>query len=159
MDFLEVKRTFFIVLIILGCSLLFVPVLFVILGWQNLGFVGIDILLLVGGVIAIAVGYLFKFRIERIVQGEAYNILRSHLDNFSRKSYEELKRLLDEPVEVQATSDSGKLYQLRFEGYWKNVEDGDLRVIGTVDPGTKRILTKDWVEFIMTQDGSLVEED
>lgn len=158
MDLIPVKRTISIVLIILGCALLLVPFLLLSLGvvlGDPTGFV----LLEVGGLLAVAIGYLFKVRIKRFQRGEVMVLLQHHLKDLKSRSYDDLKRLMVEPARVIARTDSGKIYTLKFEGFWKNIENGDIRVIGSLDPESGRVFQKDWVEFVVAQDDGLVEED
>ncbi len=89
---------------------------------------------------------------------EARAVLAEHLARYRELSYAELEARLGEVDAFEAVAPSGNEYQLEFEVFWDDKPRGDLRVMGGVDDGGWRAFAPLTDDFIMSPDGSFVDE-
>ena len=92
-------------------------------------------------------------------KAEAQRIARDRLGELRKLSYEELrKRFLDQPDTIEVRGSSGTTYQVETEALWDADEGGDLRVSVAVDDGGWRAFVPLTDDFIVSPDGSFVDE-
>jgi len=89
---------------------------------------------------------------------EAKAVLAEFLQQFRRRSYEELRQLLGSQTTDEATGPSGVKYQLEVEVFWDNKPNGNLRVLGAVDDGGWRAFMPITDDFIIAPDGRFIGE-
>ncbi|PCJ61268.1 MAG: hypothetical protein COA79_06725 [Planctomycetota bacterium] len=66
---------------------------------------------------------------------EAKKILSSELDKFRNKTYEELKKSINEVLAFEIQLTSTENYQLEIEFFWDDKPNNDIRVMGSIDNG------------------------
>lgn len=100
--------------------------------------------------------------IERAVMNkEAEEILRDALEPLRMRTYEELSELVFEKRvdTLEIRSASGRRYDIEIQYFWDGVDDGDIRVIGSVSEqnsfSTFRPISAD---FIKCRDGTFRNE-
>jgi len=59
---------------------------------------------------------------------------------------------------LEVTGTSGTHYQIEVEIFWDNKPNGNARVLGLIDDGGIRAFLPLSEDFIMTPDGSFVDE-
>ncbi len=89
---------------------------------------------------------------------EAATILASKLAEYRRRTYAELKRLLNNQDCFEIVGDSGTTYQLEYQAVWNDQPNGNLRVSRTIDDGGLRAFFPLTDSFIITHDGTFVGE-
>ncbi len=89
---------------------------------------------------------------------EAAAILASKLAEYGRRTYGELKRLLNTQDCCEIVGDSGTTYQLEFEAAWDDQPNGNLRVFGNIDDGGLRAFFPLTDGFIIAHDATFVGE-
>ncbi len=89
---------------------------------------------------------------------EAKAILSVQLDEYRRRSYSDLRNLLESQETSEVTGDSGTRYQLEFYSIWDDQPVGNLRVLGSIDDGGVRAFFPITDDFIVAPDGSFVGE-
>ena len=89
---------------------------------------------------------------------EARDLLEQFVERLRQKPYQELARLIRNPVSVEVSSASGVSYQIEYEALWDNEPGGLLRVMASIDDG--RLLTAMFpitISFVIDSDGRLPE--
>jgi hypothetical protein len=89
---------------------------------------------------------------------EAKQVLAKALETYRQRSYQELQYLLETQDTAEVTTDTGKLYQLEFQAVWDDREEGDLRIIGSIDDGGWRAYMPLTDSFIISPTGEFVDE-
>jgi hypothetical protein len=96
--------------------------------------------------------------LEAMNKTEAGELLRSRLNSWRTRSYQELAALIGESYAFEAKGPSGTQYQGSIRVFWDGEADGDVRVIGSIDDGGWRAFVPLSDSFIMAPDGSFVGE-
>ena len=89
---------------------------------------------------------------------EARKIQNKEICSLRTKSYEELKRILEDSIKKDIKGESGKVYQVEIQAFWDDKEDEDLRVSVLIDDGGWRAFFPLCEDFIIAPDGSFVGE-
>jgi hypothetical protein len=89
---------------------------------------------------------------------EARSVLAKALSEYRTKTYSELLYLLESQDTSEVTAESGTNYQLEIQAVWDDKENGNLRVMGSLDDGRWRVFTPLTDDFIMAPDGTFVGE-
>ena len=91
---------------------------------------------------------------------EAASILQERLDHFRKRSYEELKEMVEARVykTEEAVGTSGHNYEIEIQAFWDSKPDGPIRVRGSIDDGGWSAFCPLTSDFIMAPDGSFVGE-
>jgi hypothetical protein len=89
---------------------------------------------------------------------EAKEILNQHLARYRGRTYAELRNLIDESETIECSSPSGVTYQIQTQVFWDDEAEGSLRVMGAIDDVGRRALSPLCDDFIMTPNGSLIDE-
>jgi hypothetical protein len=91
-------------------------------------------------------------------QIEAREILRTHLDEWRRRTYAELRSEVGASRQLQTTGQSGTQYQVDVQVRWDDKPNGDIRVLGGIDDGGWRAFAPLSEDFILGPDGKFVGE-
>ena len=89
---------------------------------------------------------------------EAKSVLAKFLGEYRAKTYDELLYLLETPDTSEVTAESGTNYQLEFQAVWDDKEDGNLRVMGSIDDGGGRAFVPFADDFIIAPNGEFIGE-
>ena len=89
---------------------------------------------------------------------EALQILRQHLSRYRERPYAELVKLQDDQEVCEVTAESGVMYHLEFQAFIDEPSKHTLRVLGSIDDGGIRAFFPLSEGFIITPDGSFVDE-
>jgi hypothetical protein len=90
---------------------------------------------------------------------EAKRVLEDHLQNYRRRSYDDLALLLGETQVAELPGASGATYQIEVEVCWDDQPGGSIRVLGAIDDGSFRAaLTPLCDDFLLAPDGTFVGE-
>jgi hypothetical protein len=90
---------------------------------------------------------------------EAREILSRQIENARSRNYEDLIRLILEPVTHEVMGASGTWYQVEWNAVWDDKRTRHLRVLINIDDGTQEWTRRPLGEdFIMAPDGSFVGE-
>lgn len=91
-------------------------------------------------------------------KNEAGELLRSHLNPWRTRSYQELADRIGETDRLEVSGASETQYQITIQVFWDSRPHGDLRVVGSIDDGGWRAFLPLSDSFIMAPDGSFVGE-
>ncbi len=69
---------------------------------------------------------------------EAQKILTEKIAKYRKLSYDELKKIMNNPVASEITAPSGVWYQLEIQAFWDDKSNGDIRVMAAIDDGGLR---------------------
>ena len=90
---------------------------------------------------------------------EAHTILESKLDEYRLLPYSELVTYIkSEPHTFEIKSKSNNWYQIEIQFFWDDKPDKDIRVISSIDDGTKSVYKPLSNSFIMSPTGAFVGE-
>jgi hypothetical protein len=89
---------------------------------------------------------------------EARALLRSHLDSYRRRSYDDLVGLRGRPQIAQLHGRSGVTHQVKVEAFWDGHRGGPVRVLGSIDDGGLLAFKPLTDAFILAPDGTFVGE-
>ena len=90
---------------------------------------------------------------------EAGALLRDQLGNYRSRSYEALTQLVGHPHTMEVTGPSGTTYQIEIEVFWDDSpENGNVRVLGSIDDGGLRPILPLCDDFIRAPDGRFIDE-
>lgn len=92
-------------------------------------------------------------------RNEAKAILKSELNKYRHKSFESLRKLMEDLDGYEVRGPSGTLYQLEVQAMWDDKPGGNLRVMAGIDDGSFfSALTPLSDSFILTPDGEFLGE-
>jgi len=92
-------------------------------------------------------------------EAEARAIALERIRELRALNWEDVRvRYLKNPEAVEVTGPSGTTYQVETEAFWDGAKDADLRVIVSVDDGGWRAFMPLTEDFILSRDGSFVDE-
>jgi hypothetical protein len=91
---------------------------------------------------------------------EAASILQEHLGQLRKRSYAELREMVEARMckTEEAVGRSGTNYQIEIEAFWDNEPEGHIRIQGSIDDGRWSAFHPLTSDFIMAADGSFVGE-
>lgn len=90
---------------------------------------------------------------------EARKILRRYVDEYRIRSYRDLVNLIGEVNVFQTRGASGCEYAVEIEVMWDGVQEGDVRVIGSIDDQTLlNSISPLSQDFILRANGTFVDE-
>ncbi len=89
---------------------------------------------------------------------EAKEVLSKLLSDYQAKSYNELQLLLNSQNTIEVKTDAGVKYQIEFQAVWDNKENGNLRIMGSIDDGGLRSLMPLTDDFIISPSGEFLGE-
>ena len=69
---------------------------------------------------------------------EAKALLAELLTTYREKKYDVLKQLVGNQDTNELIANSGTKYQIEFQAVWDDKQNGDIRIIGTIDDGGLR---------------------
>ena len=92
---------------------------------------------------------------RRMNKAEAKSILSNELKAFATRPYDELVRLISEPVVKNMHSESGVSYQIELNVFWDSEPGKDLRIMGSIDDGGLRAFVPLTESLIMKPDRTL----
>lgn len=90
---------------------------------------------------------------------EAYKILGDSLQKYRSRQYARLAQEIGSVDTFEITGPSGTIYQIEIQLLWDGDADGDIRVLGAVDDSGWRAFMPLTDSFIMSPDGTFVDED
>jgi hypothetical protein len=91
-------------------------------------------------------------------KAEARALLDAEITRLRRLQYNELRRYMDEDHK-EMTGPSGKAYQVEVLALWDSGEEGDLRLLVSIDDGGLLSAFRPMTDgFVMAPDGSFVGE-
>jgi len=97
-------------------------------------------------------------RLQKMNKEEAKIILSELLSEYRGQSYKTLCRLLDAQDISETTSESGAKYQVEFQANWDDKDNGNLRVIGSIDGGGLQSFIPITEDFIISPNGEFLGE-
>jgi hypothetical protein len=90
---------------------------------------------------------------------EARQLLKEELAKWRQKSHAELAGLMGQSHHAEVRSSSGRLYQVEIEVFWDDKPDDNIRVSGSIDDGGWRAFVPLTDSFILSPNGTFVDED
>ena len=66
---------------------------------------------------------------------EATELLTAFVEDLQRKPYDELVRLIRDPVCMEVKGPSGTPYQIEYESFWDSEPNRLLRIMASIDNG------------------------
>lgn len=90
---------------------------------------------------------------------EAAALLDAEMEEYRRRSYDQLLRLRNQVEDYAVVGPSGASYGVEVQAFWDSERTRDLRVIASIDGGgisSRRPLCRD---FIIAPDGRFIGED
>jgi len=89
---------------------------------------------------------------------KALAVLAVQLGRYRRRSYAALRALIGEIEAYEIETPDGLAYQIEIQVFWDDKPGGDIRVGGAVDDGGWRAYAPLTDDFIISPDGSFVDE-
>jgi hypothetical protein len=92
---------------------------------------------------------------------EAQRLLLQELEIFRRKPFQELSKLVGDPIHIERKTPSGTEYQLEIEVFWDDprIPGGNLRVMASIDDGGFfSSFTPFTLDFIKTSNNTFLGE-
>ncbi len=91
---------------------------------------------------------------------EAKQIIQNELEQFRNKPYSELVQMINaEPIDYERIGPNDQKYGIEIQAFWDGKKDGDIRVIGAIDDGSRwRLFHPLTEDFIKTPDNEFIDE-
>jgi hypothetical protein len=90
---------------------------------------------------------------------EAKRVLQSELEKYRQRSYESLRKLIDDLDAYTVRGPSGTEYQIEVQAMWDNHPEGNLRVMAGIDDGgLLSAFAPVTDDFILSPGGEFVDE-